>query len=97
MHLTIIKADNVVGINGQFLTIDCSDLPVDFHALQWQGPENGIEGKGTVEWNGKPKPPNTEIINLDDYNTYVEAWHLEKQRVEELLAQIAAQRAASQI
>jgi hypothetical protein len=78
MHLTIIKADNTVGIDGEFLPVNCSALPLNFHALQWVGPENGIGGEGEAEWIGKPKPPNTEVINLGGYYAYVEAWRIKK-------------------
>lgn len=80
MHLTIIKADNTVGVDGKFLSVDCAALPADFHALQWDGPESGIDGDGEIEWNGKPKPANTEINDLGEYYAYVEAWRAEKAR-----------------
>lgn len=86
MHVTIIRTDNAVGVDGEFLTIDCSLLPADFHALQWDGPETGLGGEGEVERNGKPKPPNKEIVDLGGYYVYVEAWREEKQRLAELAA-----------
>jgi len=96
MHLTIIKADNVVGIDGKFLTIDCAVLPANFHALQWDGPEDGIGGEGEAEWTGKPKPPNTVVTDLGEYYVYVEAWQAEKLRFEaEVAAQLEALRLAS--
>lgn len=97
MHITIIKADNAVGIDGEFLAVDCSSLPTNFHALQWDGPESGVGGDGEAEWIGKPKPANTEVTDLGNYYAYVEAWRTEKARIEaELLAaQLAAQQAAA--
>jgi hypothetical protein len=89
MRLTIIKADNTVGLDGEFLTVDCAALPADFHALQWEGPEDGIGGEGEAEWTGKPKPANTEVIDLGDYYAYVEAWRTEKARIE---AELEAER-----
>lgn len=86
MHVTIIKADNAVGVDYEFLTIDCSLLAENFHALQWDGPENGIGGEGEIEWNGKPKPPNEEITDLGGYYVYVEAWREEKQRIIDMQA-----------
>ena len=82
MHLTIIKADNAVGIDGKFLTVNCSALPADFHALQWTGPESGVGGDGEAEWNGNPKPENTQVTDLSEYYAYVEAWYAEKARIE---------------
>lgn len=90
MHLTIIKVDNTVGIDGEFLTVDCSALPADFHALQWDGPEDGVGGVGEAEWTGQPKPANTAVADLEGYFAYVEAWRVEKARIE---AEIEAQRA----
>lgn len=84
MHVTIIRQDNVVGVDGYFLPIDCSVLSSNFHALQWDGPENGVGGLGEVEWNGTPKPPNEQIIDLGGYYVYVEAWREEKQRLDDL-------------
>lgn len=69
-RLTIIKVDNVVGIDGNFSTIDCSSLPENFHALQW----NQNTSIGEVEWNGNPRPPNTIITDLNDYQFLVDAW-----------------------
>ena len=91
MRVTIIKSDNTVGINGEFLPIDCSALPANFHALQWYGDEN----YGEVEWDGRPKPPNTEMTELGAYQTYVDAWHAEKARLDQIAADLAAQQAVA--
>lgn len=97
MRLTIIKADNAVGIDGKFLTVDCSELPADFHALQWEGSESGLGGDGEIEWLGKPKPANTYISNLGEYSTYVEAWRVEKARIEAEIARLAAEAEAARL
>jgi len=81
MHVTIIKADNSVGVDQDFLFIDCSLLASNFHALQWDGPEDGVGGYGEIEFDGKPKPPNEVIIDLGGYYVYVEAWREEKERI----------------
>lgn len=86
MHVTIVREDNAVGVDMYFLTIDCSILPNNFHALQWDGPEDGIGGVGEVEWTGNPKPPNEPITDLGGYYVYVEAWREEKQRLDDLAA-----------
>jgi hypothetical protein len=69
-RLTIIKNDNAVGIDGIFSIVDCSSLPSNFHALQW----NQVESVGEIEWNGNPKPQNTLITNLDDYQSIIDLW-----------------------
>lgn len=69
-RLTILKVDNTVGVDGKFSIIDCSSLPENFHALQW----NQNASIGEVEWNGNPRPPNTIITDLNDYQFLVDAW-----------------------
>lgn len=76
-RVTIVKEDNIVGIDGEFYTVDCSSLPANFHALQWYADDNA----GEIEWTGRPKPSNTEIDNIDEYKTLIDAWHVEKARI----------------
>jgi len=46
MKITIIKDDQAVYENGvAIMGIDLSDLPEDFHALQWDGNTGHIEWK----------------------------------------------------
>ena len=46
MHITIIKDDQAVYQDGVMVDgINLSDLPDDFHALQWDGKEGHIEWK----------------------------------------------------
>lgn len=80
MRLTIIKSDNTVGVDGVFYIIDCSELPANFWALQWEGPETGIGGFGEVELTGRPKPPNEEITDLGGFYPYYEAWLVENEK-----------------
>jgi hypothetical protein len=69
-RLTIIKADNMVGIDGVFYNIDCSALPANFHALQWD------RNSGEIEWAGLPKLPNTKINSIDKYQKYIYEWNV---------------------
>ena len=71
IRLTIIKNDNLVGIDGKFTTIDCSSLPSNLHAVQW----DAVNSVGEVEWNGNPKPSNTPITDITDYQDIVTAWY----------------------
>lgn len=80
MRLTIIKPDNCVGIDGEFYTVDCSGLPDNFHALQWDGDVS----VGEIEWSGRPKPQNTVIEELCQYSAYIDAWSAAKQAAETL-------------
>lgn len=79
MRLTIVKRDNLVGIDGDFFTVDCSGLPDDFHALQWYGTW------GEVERTGRPRPPNEEIKSLNPYQGIIDAWGAAKKHFEERL------------
>lgn len=69
-RFTIIKNDNKVGVDGLFFDIDCSSLPANFHALQW----NENDSVGEVEWTGNPRPENTIITSLGQYASFLDAW-----------------------
>lgn len=68
MRLTIIKSDNKVYIDGVAKSVDCSNLPQDFHALQWN------EDSGWIEFTNNHKAPEP-ITNIDEFQFYVDAWH----------------------
>lgn len=70
IKMTIIKQDNIVGVDGVFHKVDCSSLPENFCALQWYAKEK----YGEVEWVGNPKPQNTIIKKLDAYTQYFDLW-----------------------
>lgn len=70
-RLTIVKEDNIVGIDGVFYNVDCTSLPSNFHALQWYADYN----QGEIEWNDRPKPPNTVITDLGSYSAYIQKWN----------------------
>ena len=85
-RITIVKDDSFVGIDGEFYKVDCSDLPENFHALQWYG------NAGEEEWDGIPKPENTFITNLSKYQKYIDRWNTAKAEHEaEIAAFLAAQ------
>lgn len=87
MKFTIIKEDNMVGIDGVFYTVDCSQLPEDFWAVQWTGPNDGVGGKGHIEFAGDPRPMNQDITDLGNLFDYYALWVDAKQkREEEILA-----------
>jgi hypothetical protein len=71
IRLTIIKEDNLVGIDGKFTRIDCSSLPPDLYALQW----DAVNSVGEIEWYGSPKPPNTKISNISAYQDLITEWY----------------------
>jgi hypothetical protein len=71
IRLTIIKSDNLVGIDGKFTRIDCSSLPSNLHAVQW----DAVNSIGEVEWNGRPKPPNTILNDIAEYQSIITEWY----------------------
>lgn len=91
IRVTIVKDDDTMLIDGAYQRVDCSDLPANFHALQWNN------GYGEIEWKttpGSSRPPNTVIDSLTPYQKYIDRWHAEKVRRDaEIAAFIAAQEA----
>ena len=69
MRLTIIKEDNMVYVDRVAKHVDCSDLPEDLHALQWDGESGWIE---FVD-NYKAAEP---ITDIEPYLKYVDAWEI---------------------
>lgn len=79
--VTIIQADNMVGVDHEFYSVDCSDLPTYFHAIQWYGDK----GKGEIEYDVDAKDrklPNTPIVDFTPYTVYVDRWAAVKAEVE---------------
>jgi hypothetical protein len=65
-QLTIIRADNYVRINGRGLTIDCSSLDPNIHAIQW------ADTSGWIEYIAPPSDQN--ITDLSPYQAIIDAW-----------------------
>ena len=66
MDVTIIKDDNMLGVDGLFVNVDLTGLPSNFHALQWNGTV------GDVEWNDGTL--NTVINSIDEYQAYIDLY-----------------------
>jgi len=64
-----------------------SELPSDFHALQWDGTKGDLETK-----DADGKPVNTEIVDLAPYEWCVGVWEaaVQAQQDAELYAQVTA-------
>jgi transcription elongation factor Elf1 len=90
MRVTIIKEDNTVLVDGERHTVDCSDLPADFHALQWSGFAGEVEYSATRcdHCGVRSKKGNVLITDVSPYQSYVDAWHEAKTKAE--LAERAA-------
>lgn len=73
-RMTIIREDNLVGIDGVFYGVDCSSIPANVHAVQWYGDVS----EGEIEWvqpRGQDKPSATRIESLDDYTYIIDLWN----------------------
>lgn len=91
MRLTIVKADDTVGVDGEFYRVDCSSLPADFHALQW------ADGKGEIEHAGLEKPAPRAVTDLNEFQAVIEAWQAAKAaRVAEEIAREESVKAAEE-
>jgi hypothetical protein len=80
MRVTIIKDDNKVAIDGVAYSVDCKMLPLDFHALQWDGTRGEIEFKVTrcAHCGARSKKGNETITDLSPYTKHVDAWNVAK-------------------
>lgn len=76
MKVTIVKEDKFVRVNDNYIysdSFDFSSLPIDWRALQWEGPDNGKNGVGEIEYSKTSTEPrrNVEIKDITDYMKYV--------------------------
>jgi hypothetical protein len=73
--VSIVRADNLVYVNGEAQTVDCSHLPSYFHAIQWYGdaktPYGEIEFAEDAE--GK-RMPNTRFSDFAPYAYLQDGW-----------------------
>lgn len=85
MRVTILKDDSTVSIDGERHAVDCTDLPVDFHALQWYGALGGeVEYRMTTcaHCNARSKKPNQTVSDFTPYTVYVDRWKAAKAAAE---------------
>ena len=77
MRVTIIIDDNAENIDGERRTVDLSELPADFHVLQWTGNSGEIEHRMTVcdHCGARSKKMNVLTADLSPYQKYIDAWH----------------------
>ena len=81
MNITIIKEDNVVVVDGEAMNFDFI-LDNNIWAIQWNGTTGEVEYKDNT--------PNLEITSFDEYQYLVDGFNTEKQRLEDVAAQEAA-------
>lgn len=88
MRVTIIKEDNAVYVDGVSQHVDCSDLPADFHALQWDGASGELEHSVTScpHCGVRSKKGNEAVSDIAPYQKYVDSWYAAKTKADEALA-----------
>ena len=74
MRATITADDNMVYVDGEWASVDCSTLPDNLHAMQWYGDWGEEEFKTTVDATGMTRQPNNRITDLSPYQSYLDAW-----------------------
>ncbi len=65
-RVTIIVEDGVVGVDGEFKTVDLSSMREGIRAVQWYG------GHGEIEWDDGS--PNQKISSFDEFRPLLNAW-----------------------
>lgn len=68
MKLTIVRDDNAVGVDGRWMTVDCSSLPDEVRAVQWNGTT------GHIEYDASPPKAPKAITSIDAYASIIAAW-----------------------
>lgn len=76
MRIVIVKDDNTVIVDGEAREVDCTKLPADFHALQWDGARGEVEYSVTRcdHCGARTKKGNALITELGPYTDYLHAW-----------------------
>jgi hypothetical protein len=65
MRITIVRDDNVVGVDGVFRRTDLSAMPVGIRAVQW----NGMSGH--IEYDDASNVP---LQCIADFQQFIDAW-----------------------
>lgn len=81
MNVIVVKEDKMVMIDGESIHFDF-DLPTNVWAIQWDGT------KGEIEFNDGTS--NEAITDFSAYQSLVDAFFTEKQRLENIAVQEAA-------
>jgi hypothetical protein len=86
MRATIVTSDNKVIVDGESQTVDCSPLVAEGkHAVQWYGDYGEVEFVSTFDPEAMriDRLPNEIITDFAPYQSYVDAWSVEKAKQEE--------------
>src|SRR5690242_16531323 len=76
MRVTIIRETNTVAVGGVAFEVDCSALPADVHAIQWDGESGEVEYSTTrcPHCSARSKKGNAVFTDFSEYQPYVTAW-----------------------
>jgi hypothetical protein len=74
---SIIREDNAVVVDGEHYIVDCSSLPANIHAIQWNNGRGHIEFVDDDPNDGK-RDPNRAIDDFSPYQHLIETWKLVK-------------------
>lgn len=61
MRITVIRDDGIIGIDGDFRTVDLSGMPPEVHAVQWR------DTAGFVEYDNAANFPLDDIAQVQQY------------------------------
>ena|ERR1700719_2892010 len=70
---SIIRIDNIVVVNGEHYQVDCSSLPSNIHAIQWNETCGHIEFVDEDPNDGK-RDPNQTIDDFSPYQYLIDKW-----------------------
>lgn len=100
MRLTIVRETNSVVIDNVGFVVDCSKLPADVHAIQWDGASGEIEfaQQRCDHCGARSKKANEFFRDVTPYQYLVEGWHdaKEKHEAAERERKAAAERARAE-
>jgi hypothetical protein len=85
MRATIVARDNTMLVDGFACRIDCSALVAEGkHAVQWSNTIGSVEFLTNVnaETGAISRKPNEVIHDFSEYQSYYDAWLVEKERLE---------------
>ena len=94
MRVTIIRGTNTVAIDALAFEVDCSSLPADVHAVQWDGASGEVEYGLTrcTHCGARSKKGNSFFTDVAPYQPLIDAWTVARDAA---LAAAAAEAAAA--
>lgn len=82
MRVSVIRDENTVNVDGVKVSVDCSKLDAEIHAVQWYGGRGEIEFAPHFSDEGWTKRPNQVFTSMEPYQYLVDAHSVEAARLE---------------